>query len=814
MMYFSQVSPMLASRTIIPVFLLLFLAACGPKKTLPIDTTGSTGPSRSAHNPLARQYSIPALIKDPELRLRAALDASRAGNYETALRFSRRVVEQYPGTAWYKRALFVSEQALIQLDRASEADAAMLRVGEEYPALADYAVYLLADYHYSKARYSRAVALYQDVMEKYPRSSLAVQAAYRRGLALLASSSYLPAIDAFEKFLEDYPHSDLAPNAGIGLARALAAEKQLDRAVLAYREVWTRYAGTDADQEAGQALRELKTSGVPVTDFTAGELYERGKNLFRLNQYDKTVDTFRKLLDREPSFPARAEVLFRTGVSLFNLAKRSDAAVVLEKMVRDYPADPRTPEALYWLGKSYSTLGDWDRGVKTFQKILDRFPGSDWADDALFLTGNIYREAGDVKKALNYYARLVEEYPDSNFADSALWWGAWSSYTAGNYKKTEQDLQELISRYPHSFLVNQARYWQGRAAEKRGDPVRAIGYYGRVLKEGPYTYYGNRSAERKQRLEAAGTVENADASAEPEALCVNVSCAEDLLSSFETDDGPPEWTEETKQVLAANPSFRKTLELMQLDLKKEAAQELWSLQDTTPRKRGMLIGLSKAFFELGDYNRSLILVLRNYERYLPAPAKGVTEDLWLLAYPQGYWETILSYSRKYGQDPLFIAAVIREESQFSPNALSPAGARGLMQVMPTTGERVARLIKLKDFDRGKLFDADTAINIGTWYIGQLMKRFKNDPLLVAAAYNAGPEAVAAWLAKYGYQGEHEAFVEAIPFAETRGYVKKVLRNYAEYKRIYGNPKEPTASAQSQDQDGTVSKNTARNIQNP
>ena len=90
---------------------------------------------------------------------------------------------------------------------ASEADAAMLRTGEEYPELADYAVSLLADYHYSKGRFSRAIALYQDVMERYPKSSLVVRAMYRRGLALLASSSYLPAIEAFEKFLQDYPRS-------------------------------------------------------------------------------------------------------------------------------------------------------------------------------------------------------------------------------------------------------------------------------------------------------------------------------------------------------------------------------------------------------------------------------------------------------------------------------------------------------------------------------------------------------------------------------------------------------------------------------
>ncbi len=173
---------------------------------------------------------------------------------------------------------------------------------------------------------------------------------------------------------------------------------------------------------------------------------------------------------------------------------------------------------------------------------------------------------------------------------------------------------------------------------------------------------------------------------------------------------------------------------------------------------------------------------------------GTPDDLWRLAYPQGYWQSVLSYSRKYGQDPYFIEAIIREESQFSSDALSPAGARGLMQVMPATAKWVARRIKLRGYDREKLFDSDMGINIGTWYIGYLIRQFKGDLLLAAAAYNAGPDAVTTWLGKYGYSGERDAFVEAIPFSETRAYVKKVLRNYNEYKRIYGMPADALAPA--------------------
>jgi len=766
------------------VFIFVTLTACVSGKTSAPGIADAVQPSsRTVIRPVP---IISPPQTEPERDFKSVIDAYKAGNAEATLLLSRRVAEQYPETPWYKRSLFLTERAFILLDRSSEAAAAMLRVQAEYPELGDYAVLLLADYHYAKARYSEAAALYEQVSLRYPASSLATRAAFMHAQALFDSFVYPQAADAYGTFLQENPRSEFAPAAGLGLGRALTAEANLTQAVRAYQDVWVRYPGNLNDQEVEKALAVLKGGGVAVPELSSPELYERGRNLFHGRQHDKAVESFMKFLDREPDSPDRPEVLVLTCVALFNMGRRSEAAAMLEQMVKAYPADPLTPEALYWTGKSYSKLGEWDRGAKAFQKLLDTFPDSEWADDALFLSGNIYRETNDVQKELFYYARLVREYPESKFADSAIWWSAWASYTAGDYIKAEQVLQELVRRYPQSFLVNQARYWQGRSAEKRNDPKRAVAYYELVLKKGPYTYYGSRAAERKARLgSSVADLVKADDVADITRVCAEPSCSDNPLHMFDSDDGPPLWTEETRRILSEEHSFRKTLELMHLDMKKEAAAELWSLQDRLPRKRGALIGLSKAFYELGDYYRSLLVALRNYERYLEGPNKDITDDLWLLAYPQGFWENISVYSRKYGQDPYFIAAIIRQESQFSPEALSPAGASGLMQIMPATGEWAAQLIKLRGFDQAKLFDSETGINIGTWYISRLMQRFKNDPVYVAAAYNAGPEAVQGWIAKNGYQGERDLFVEMIPFSETRSYVKKVMRNYAEYKRIYG-----------------------------
>jgi soluble lytic murein transglycosylase len=758
------------------VFVLLFMTSCAAGKVPPNPAVAV--PPRSA----PRSFRVTP-IHDPDQGLKEALEAYKAENWSAALFIAQQVREQYPDTSWYKRSLFLTEQSLIQLDRADEADAAMLRVQAEYPAMADYAFFILAEYHYAKKRFTRAAALYQQVVARYSRSSLAVRAAYRRAQALLDSGSYAPAAEAFEKFLQDNPRSEFCADAGLGLGRALTGAGEPALAVRSYRDVQIRYPGTPADLDVEKALDAFRAGGVEAPELAPEELYERGKNLYKANQYDKAVEAFTKLFALEPSYPDRPDILLRTGISLFNLGRRTEAAATLEKMVKDHPRDHLVPEALYWLGKSYGKLGERDKALQAFRTILDSYSGSEWADDALFLTGNIYREEGDLQKALAFYGRLATEYPESKYADSAIWWKAWAYYGAGEYRKAEQTLQELINRYPRSFLVNQARYWQGRAMEKSDSAARAAAYYGKVLKRAPYSYYGYRAAERLAGLKVSDPPAKADdAVADP--ACENGPCPDDPPAAND-DEGPPVWTDEALKTLSEEPSFTKSLELLYLDMKKEAAAELSMLQDRLPKKRGALLGLSKTFFELGDYYRSLMLVLRNYERYLDGKAGETPRDFWLLAYPQGYWDSVVSWSRKYGQDPYFVAAIIREESQFHAEALSPAGARGVMQVMPATGKWVAKTIRVTGFDPDKLFDSDTAINIGTWYIGHLMKRFRGDALFAAAAYNAGPDAVSAWLNKNGPGAERDEFVESIPFTETRGYVKKVMRNYAEYRRIYG-----------------------------
>jgi len=128
--------------------------------------------------------------------------------------------------------------------------------------------------------------------------------------------------------------------------------------------------------------------------------------------------------------------------------------------------------------------------------------------------------------------------------------------------------------------------------------------------------------------------------------------------------------------------------------------------------------------------------------------------------------------------------LIKEESSYNPLAVSSAGAVGLMQIMPTTGEFIADKISLNNYNISFLNDYRINIKLGSWYLAYTLSQFDGSIVRALAAYNGGPGNVSKWEKKFG-DLEDDEFIESIPFWETKEYVKKVLRSYWEYKRIYG-----------------------------
>jgi len=154
-----------------------------------------------------------------------------------------------------------------------------------------------------------------------------------------------------------------------------------------------------------------------------------------------------------------------------------------------------------------------------------------------------------------------------------------------------------------------------------------------------------------------------------------------------------------------------------------------------------------------------------------------------IIYPYPNQAIIEKYATQYGVDPLFVVSVIREESKFLPQSESHKGAKGLMQLMPSTAQAIAESLGDKSYSEQDLLNPEKNIQYGTWYLASLQKVFSNNTTLVTAAYNGGRGHVQEWI-KNGQIDPNNIRVQDIPFKETRDYVGRVLKSYQKYNKLY------------------------------
>jgi len=156
-----------------------------------------------------------------------------------------------------------------------------------------------------------------------------------------------------------------------------------------------------------------------------------------------------------------------------------------------------------------------------------------------------------------------------------------------------------------------------------------------------------------------------------------------------------------------------------------------------------------------------------------------------IMFPVKYKEYVGAYSEKNNVDPFLVLAIIKVESKFNPDAVSPKNARGLMQISLKTGQWGAKVLKFDRYDGNSLFDPETNISIGCWYLKVLAEEFDGNNELMLAAYNGGSGNVREWLKNKDYSSNGKS-LDKVPFRETEKYIKKVINYRSIYKKLYEN----------------------------
>jgi soluble lytic murein transglycosylase len=428
---------------------------------------------------------------------------------------------------------------------------------------------------------------------------------------------------------------------------------------------------------------------------------------------------------------------WRYGTALFRNGRPTAAESVFDQVQGTNALMARVQ---YDRARALFRLARNDSAKALLLDLAVRFPTESTTANALALSADLAVDSGDDAGARKLWLQLAALQPNSRFAPAARFEAALVAFVAGDLPAATTEFDSLAAEPgPES---NAGLYWAGRAYWAAGDSATATARWRAVAIRSPETYYAGLAGRRLGLVPWAPNGVPSLAVTAPDAV-----------------------------------AFVRRVQLLEVcGMMQEANWEVdaWPAQLVTAQE---LLDGARALAAVGR----AALAARLARRALQAgPVDSVSA--YYIIYPVVHANVLAHEADAHRLDPSFSSGLIRQESTFDPDAVSGAGARGLMQVMPEVGRQLSRRLKWPLWDPVLLFQPDVSLELGHYHLANLFDRYK-EGALVLVAYNAGGAKLPAWQARRG-AADPEVFVERIPYAETRDYVRIVLRNAEYYRRMY------------------------------
>lgn len=640
-------------------------------------------------------------------------------------------------------------EARAALDRSDEdgAAAALARLVDS--PLAAIVALPRARIEVMRDRAQAARELLDAALERDPPGEVQAELEAARGRLALAESRLAEGLGHFRRATEVSLDRERAATLSLELAEWLEAQRLPGDALAAYRRTWQRWPRSRASVRAFQRSRFLEdaTSAAPASP--------RAQRLFAdalrgTHRCPLAVEVYGLLSARDDLAPeTRARV--QRGLATCLMAQREfrEAEKIYRELLRE---SPHARDLQIALARSVGRAGHRAEAVKSLLGIARHSRGRTRAR-ARYLAA-LYLEDFDSKRARALLERVERERRAGGYPALARWRLAWSDVRADRSAAAEKRLRELAVGHPSDIEVQRARYWLARVRLAAGKRELGRRDLRTLVEEVPLSYYG-------------------------------------LLAAEQLGDPPvverPLLSERTPA--APDPALERARELIEGGFPALARLELESRLQAGRLDREARLRLAGLLRRVGEHYRAVRLVVDGFGDTLEEGIDRRWRDAWELAWPRPYSDKVEAAVSEFNGDPSLVYAVMREESTFRPLIESPVGARGLMQIIPPTGRRIAKALGATPFEPGRLFDAGTNVRFGTWYLESLLRRFARDRPHAIAAYNAGPEAVVRWV-EDASRLDSDTFVDSIPYGETRRYVRRVVRSMKMYRLLY-----PDASPQ-------------------
>jgi soluble lytic murein transglycosylase len=392
-----------------------------------------------------------------------------------------------------------------------------------------------------------------------------------------------------------------------------------------------------------------------------------------------------------------------------------------------------------------------DQILRAVEKDLKgRYP----VDESLFIRARIEEEAGRLDQSV----KLLDTINDRRVADRALrqkiqWFRAWNLRKVGKLQEASVLLERLVAEEETPSLQARNRFWLGRVFKDLGEKQKAEDQFNWLIANDPIGYYGTIAyRELGQSLPSlrGATVSRGLASSllNAKSLMTDEETLFSWLVASDEKDLARRYLDSISQQRRGEWNDEQTLEFLQHYARAGAYQSLFArLSETQPETR-----------------------------------KQILERQPELIFPRSWKPLIDSAGAKYGVAPELVMSIIRQESSFNPTARSHADAFGLMQLIPEMAKRASASTGVRVEAHEDLYKPETNIPLGTAFLKELFEKWNNRFIPAVASYNASEKAVLGWL-KTRDRKDPLQFIEDIPYEETKGYVKLVMRNYVFYSRM-------------------------------
>lgn len=609
--------------------------------------------------------------------------------------------------------------------------------------------------------------LAQDVLDRRADAAFAAARFNEAGdywSSRASASSQLKASRAFERALDAVrarSSSDrvVADPKASRLQEAEARARRLRLGARTPREEaedarWLAVEGADlAESEGAEARLAAIDAAHPLTPVEvlkrARLLGEAGKveAAVKLIESIKVPATSQARIDR---LRAKAEVFYRSRQHPLLAARTFDEVVKL--------AGPTAVEDSFKAARALSRGDHDDEAIERFVTLARRTRDSKspFAEEALFLAGRLHLLHARFVQA----AALLDDHhaKHGTTRKEAARMRALAHLMAGHHAQAIRLFEELSDDEREPLASARARTMAAYAAMKNGDRTLAVARWSEVVRARPLSWPAMVARARLSELKAP------------------------VPPTFETPPEPP------AEPLAVNlPPPVDLLHRLGLDDEAETA-----LREREPAVTAMAPGRSTealcvAYGKLGRSKRQYQIAQQIPQALLFAPPMGRARWSWECAYPAPYEGDVRDEELRSRLAPGLVHAVMRQESGFDPSAVSPARARGLLQLMPDTARTVAAELApplTAPFDVSRLDDPGLNVRLGATYLRDLIERFRGSVPLALAGYNGGPDNVTKWMGRL--KGVPlDIFLEHVPFSETRGYVVRVMGNLARYAYLRG-----------------------------